>query len=258
MKIGAQLYTLRDFCKTREGLEETLKRVSDIGYTSVQLSGVCDYDAGWMHDRLAACGLTADITHFPYRRIVDQTEETIDFHNRMNCRYIGLGSIPDFNKNGCRKDDFDAFVTEISPAAAKIAASGNHKLMFHNHHTEFAKDGGRTYLQLLCEAFPPEQLGITLDTYWVQAGGGDPIKWIRELSGRVHCIHFKDMVYNAEDKAVRMAPIGEGNMNIEGMIAACEDAHVEFGFVELDRCYGRDPFECMKISYYFLRSLGLN
>ena len=48
MKIGAQMYTVREFCKTTEGLAESLKKIADIGYTTVQLSGVCDYDPAWM------------------------------------------------------------------------------------------------------------------------------------------------------------------------------------------------------------------
>lgn len=258
MKIGAQLYTLRDFCRTTDALEETLGKVADIGYTSVQMSGVCEYDPDRMRQTLASLGLSADITHFSYRKIVDDTDGTIDFHDRLGCRYIGIGSIPDFAKNGCRREDFDAFVTEVLPAAEKIAACGRHKFMYHNHNYEFAKDGGRTYLELLCEAIPPTLLGITLDTYWVQAGGGDPVHMIRQLRGRVHCVHFKDMVYNPEDKAVRMAAIGEGNMNTAGLVDACADAGVEFGYVELDRTYGRDPFECMKVSYDYLKSFGLN
>ena len=39
MKIGAQLYTVRDFCKTLDDFSETLKKVADIGYTTVQVSG---------------------------------------------------------------------------------------------------------------------------------------------------------------------------------------------------------------------------
>ena len=39
MKIGAQFFTLRDFCKDPEGLAESMKRVADIGYkTSVRLT----------------------------------------------------------------------------------------------------------------------------------------------------------------------------------------------------------------------------
>ena len=40
MNIGAQFFTIRDFCKTTEELAESLKRVADIGYKTIQLSGV--------------------------------------------------------------------------------------------------------------------------------------------------------------------------------------------------------------------------
>ena len=52
MIAGAQLYTLRDFCKTTEDLEATIRRVAEMGYKAVQLSGVCDFDAAWMRDLL--------------------------------------------------------------------------------------------------------------------------------------------------------------------------------------------------------------
>ena len=44
MKIGAQFYTIRDFCKTPEALAESLQKVADIGYTTVQISGTCAYE----------------------------------------------------------------------------------------------------------------------------------------------------------------------------------------------------------------------
>ena len=43
MKIGAQLYTLHTLTQTLDGFSDALKRVADIGYTSVQVSGTCDY-----------------------------------------------------------------------------------------------------------------------------------------------------------------------------------------------------------------------
>lgn len=256
-KLGAQLYTLREFCKTTDGLDETMKRVADMGYTSIQLSGVCLYDADWMREKLNEYGLTADITHFDYKKIAFDTENTIAFHDRMNCRYIGVGSMPDFKKNGCRLEEFDKFVMEISPAIKKIAASGNHKFMYHNHNMEFIKVDGVTYLDKLCDIFSAEVFGITLDAYWAQAGGADPAQWIRKLKGRVNCVHYKDMVYNGVDQAVRMAPIGEGNMNYEEIVRASVESGVEIAYVELDHCYGEDPFFCMKKSYEYLKTLGL-
>ena len=93
MLIGAQLFTLRDFCKTTQDLDETLKKVADMGMTTVQLSGICGYEADWMDERLKAYGLTADITHFSYDRIIKEAQQTADFHNRMGCKYIGIGGI---------------------------------------------------------------------------------------------------------------------------------------------------------------------
>ena len=40
MKIGAQFFTIRDYCKTISALDESMKKVADIGYKHIQLSGV--------------------------------------------------------------------------------------------------------------------------------------------------------------------------------------------------------------------------
>ena len=238
-------------------IDFSFARDAERGYTSVQLSGVCDYEADWMAERLAAPGLSADITHFDYKKVAFDTADTIAFHARMGCRYIGIGSIPNFKKNGCRREDLDKFICEIEPAAREIAATGRHKFMYHNHNAEFAKDGDRTYLELLCDALPADICGITLDTYWAQAGGADPAAWIRRLKGRVSCVHYKDMVYSGVDADVRMAPVGYGNMNYEEIVKASLEAGVEFAYVELDHCYGEDPFECLARSYHYLKGLGL-
>ena len=37
--LGAQLYTVRDFTKTIPDIAKTLKKIADIGYTAVQISG---------------------------------------------------------------------------------------------------------------------------------------------------------------------------------------------------------------------------
>ncbi len=52
MKIGAQLFTVHDYTKTLEGLEESLKKISEIGFKYVQVSGTCDYDAAWLKETL--------------------------------------------------------------------------------------------------------------------------------------------------------------------------------------------------------------
>ena len=249
MKLGAQFYTLRNSCKDLAGLEESMKKVADIGYSSIQLSGVCAYDGEWAAEKAKEIGITIDITHYDYNKIINDVENTIKHHAAMNCKCIGIGSSP-YGKDAA---GLERLSSEIGSVIPSIVASG-HKLMYHNHHWEFAKIGDKTFLELLCDKFTPEELGITLDVYWVQAGGADPVQWMKKLRGRIDRIHFKDMVMNMDDKAVRIASIGEGNMNYDAIIQACLDENIEYGYVELDNCYGEDPFNCMKRSYDFLSS----
>ncbi len=244
MKLGAQLYTLRNACKTTEGLEETLKRVSDMGYSAVQLSGVCEYDPAWMRDTLRKYNLTAPLTHINPALVKDETDKVIADHKTFGCPYIGIGGMPTHYRN-C-KEEVMQFIVDFKPAAQAIKAAGC-KLCYHNHAFEFRKFDGKIILDYIIEQFDADLLNFTLDTYWVQAGGGDPARWIQTLSGRVDCIHFKDMAHDG--KAAVYAPIYEGNMNFDAIVAASKEAGVSYAFVELDDCYGADPFESMKISY---------
>lgn len=253
MKIGVQFYTLRHQCATLEGLEASMKRVADMGYRHIQLSGVCPYEADWMAEKLRETGLSCDITHYSYDKIVKETDDTIAFHKTIGARWIGIGS----NPRGITPEGLAVMADELRPVIGKIVESG-HKFMYHNHHMELARFDGKTFLDLLCDTFTPEACGVTLDTYWIQAGGGDPAWWLRRLKGRVDCIHFKDMVYSPVDKGVRMAPIGKGNMNYPAILEACEEADVQYAFIEQDACYEEDPFDCLKQSYDYLKAQGMN
>ena len=39
MEIGAQFFTVRNLCQNLDDFAETLKKVADIGYKTVQISG---------------------------------------------------------------------------------------------------------------------------------------------------------------------------------------------------------------------------
>ena len=61
MEIGAQFFTLRDFCKDTASFAETLKKVADIGYKTVQISGTCQYDPKWLQEQLRMIDSPADV-----------------------------------------------------------------------------------------------------------------------------------------------------------------------------------------------------
>lgn len=254
MILGAQLYTVRAHTQTLEDFSETLKKVADIGYTTVQVSGTCDFEPEWLHDRLQETGLRCILTHTSPARIAQQTQQVIQAHRTFECSFIGIGMVPG------GMEAYDEFVCTFKPVAKEIAQAGL-QLAYHNHNIEFARTGREheLFFDRILQDFTPRELAITFDTYWAQAGGADAAAWLRKLSGRVRNIHLKDMSFVLGDglKGARMAAVGEGNMNFSAILAAAQDAGTEYLLVEQDDCYGEDPFACLKTSYRNLRAMGL-
>ncbi len=248
MKIGAQLFTVRDFCKDLDGFSETLKKIADIGYETVQVSGTCDYDPNWLKEQLDKNGLKCVLTHIPANRLLENAERVAQEHDIFDCRYVGLGWYP-FDEE---KEDgnFDNFFKKYIPVAEELRANGKY-FMYHNHDNEFKRHNGKLILESVAEIIPADTLGFTLDTFWVQAGGGDPAQWIEKLSGRLPCIHLKDYTYGR-----KMAVLGEGNINFDRVFEKVESAGTEYMIVEQDDCNGEDPFDCLKRSYKYLNALG--
>ncbi len=249
MQLGAQFYTIRDFCKNTDDLAESLKKVADIGYKTVQLSGICAYDADWMKEELRKNGLTCVLTHTPLDKIKGETEKVISDNKTLGLDLVGIGGYFGY-KNGVT-----TIIDEFKDAVQKIKADGM-RLTYHNHDHEFVKVDGKVILEHVSEFFGPDEMAFTLDTFWVQSGGADPVMWLNKLKGRTPCIHLKDMIFTAE-KQRRMAVVGEGNMNFDAILKTAVDNGVKYALVEQDECYGENPFDCLKRSYEYLKAQGL-
>ncbi len=244
MEIGAQLYTVREFCKTLEDFEETLKKIADIGYVNVQVSGSCAFAPEWLDEKLKENGLRCVVTHVPADRLTTEPEQVAKEHAVFGCQNIGLGYY-NFAQNS-----LEEFLEKYTPIAKTIAENGKY-FMFHNHDSEFIRNGDKIVLEQIAEALPAGQLGFILDTFWIQAGGGDPAYWVERFAERVPCIHLKDYAFGR-----KMAVIGEGNINFERVFAAAERAGTKYMLVEQDDCNGEDPFVCLKRSFEYLRACG--
>ena len=250
MQIGAQFYTLRDFCKTPEDLALSLRKVADIGYKTVQISGTCPYEAQWLREQLDQNGLQCVLTHIPVPRLTGETAQVIADHHVFGCEHIGLGWYA-FNEDK-PEECYDHFMATY-PAVAEQIRQGGRYFMYHNHDQEFKRtpDGRQIILERLAETIPAEIMGFTLDTFWVQAGGGDPAQWIGRLAGRVPVIHLKDFAYGR-----KMAVVGEGNINFDRVFREAEKSGTKFMMVEQDDCNGEDPIECLRRSYQYLTACG--
>ena len=253
MKIAAQVYNAREYAKTPQDIEATLRRVKEIGYDVIQISGLgpCDPDilAAWVKE----IGLEVCITHAPWPRLADPAElkKVIAEHRKLGCPVIGLGSRPsDFYPN--TYEGWTRFIKKANEITTQIKGEGL-DFSYHNHEFEYEKWKGQTAMDRLI-AEVPEML-VTLDVFWVQAGGASPLKYIKKLEGRIKVIHFKD--FRIVNRTRQFAEIGQGNMDWDEIISLCKSTGVYCAAIEQDADFLIDPFESLAMSLEFLRGKGL-
>ena len=250
--LGAQLYTVRQFTRTASDLAATLKKIADIGYTAVQISGIGSIDPKDVARMMEDTGLTVAATHVGWNRLLNDLDAVIEEHKLWKCVHVAIGGLP---KEYYSIDGIKRFIDELTPIAERLLQEGM-DFSYHNHNHELAKYEGKTWLERLYEQADPRYLKAEIDTYWIQAGGGDPAEWIRKCAGREPLLHLKDMIVTP-DRQQRFAEIGEGNLNWPAILQAAKEGGVEWYLVEQDNCYKRDPFESLAISYRNLREMGL-
>lgn len=248
-QVALQLYTLRDFCKTAPDFVATVKKITDIGYRAVQLSGVSipPVEAKKILDD---AGVTICATHENCHEILDQPEKTIERLKSIGVKHTAYphpGGI-DFNS----EESVRTLAKKLDASGALFAKNGL-SLSYHNHAIEMTSFSNHaTVLDFIYSSTKPENLKAELDTYWIQYGGGDPAAWIEKLSGRVPVLHFKDYAFGKDDKPF-FTEVGHGNLNWTRIFDAAAKAGTEWVAVEQDSCPG-DPFVSVKKSYDFLKS----
>ncbi len=248
-QIAAQLYTLRDFCKTSADIAQTLKKVRAIGYQAVQVSGIAPIAVHELKAMLDGEGLVCCATHEAPQKILQETESVIERLNALDCKFTAVPSPGTYDVS--TPSAARAFATLMNDAGAKMQLAGQ-TLCYHNHHHEFIHVDGKPLLELFYDETNPQNLQGEPDTYWIQYGGASPLEWCEKLNNRLPLIHLKDYGINAE-KTPEFRAIGQGNLNWNTILPAAQKAGCQWFIVEQDTCVG-DPFDELKVSFDFLKS----
>ena len=86
-QVALQLYTLRDFAKTQADLAATLRRVREIGYEAVQVSGIGPIDHVELVAMLKGEGLVCCATHEDSDVILNEPGKAIARLQALGCRH---------------------------------------------------------------------------------------------------------------------------------------------------------------------------
>lgn len=235
-------------------IRRSIKRVADIGYTTIQISAIGPIDPRVLREICDENGIKIVLTHTAETRLLNDVDGVIREHQILGCPHIGLGAMSERYRS-LANGWLSCFAEDFLPVAQKIRDAGM-LFMYHNHAFEFEKMAdGRTIMDVLLESFPADTMGITLDTYWLQAAGCDICQWVERVADRIPCVHLKDMAVKGAE--TRMAAVGEGNINFPRVLETLERlGGTKYLLVEQDNCYEQSPFDCLRMSYQNLNKMG--
>ena len=250
LKLGAQLYTVREYTQNENDFADTIKKVAGIGYKYAQISGIGkEISAQFIKKVTEDNNIKVMLTHTPLDRIRNETDKVIQEHDAFNCPGIGVGGY-----YGDRSaDGFKKFAEDMAPVVDKIKSAGK-CFLYHNHRFEFEHFAeGKTAIDIMLENSDKSAFKLTFDTYWAQAGGVDSAKFIKDYKDNIFATHLKDMTV-LSDK-IAMTEMLTGNMNFAEILQVSEKNGVLWHFVEQDEVR-INAIDSLKISYDNLMATG--
>lgn len=190
---------------------------------------------------------------------------------RLNTKFVRIGMMP--FEAMVSKDATESWAREVNPYAERLLENGI-TLCYHNHHADLIKFDGERIFDIVRRVAPAVMFEV--DLHWVQRGGMAPLDMLEQYAGICKLIHVKDYrvaalpqeaidlfeAGNFQDgydkfvNIIQFAEVGQGNMNWPKLLPAANEAGAEYFFIEQDMTYGRDPFDCIKDSREYLRSIG--
>jgi len=236
--IGIQLYSVRDGME--KDFEGTLKKISELGYTSVEFAGFFGRTAEQVNEILNKYNLKVSGTHSSFDDLVNKYEETVAYHKAIGNKYY---IIPGYDL--WSQEKLDKFVSEVNPICEKLAKDGI-TLAFHNHYKEFEvlENGEMVYEQLIYRT----NLKLEVDTYWAFIGMKNPIGLLERLGDRVIFAHIKDGDVNKNGK-----PLGLGEAPVKDVVAYVKSKVIPM-VVESETC-NPSGLEEAEICINYLNSL---
>ena len=234
MISGIQISSLKPLLLTPEQVGSCFGKVKDLGCHVVQLQ--------WIHPSVPIDVIgkaleenrirSVSVQDF-YETVLDDFDYYVNLNARTGGTWLCVSRIPERLKS---REGLDVYIAELYAMQEKLDAYGQ-KLCFHPVTADFTAVEHMNAVEYLLDAMP--DLAVCLDLYHLNRNCPDMPAFIRRYAGRICMVHFKDQRNGA------LVPAGQGDVNWEGVVKACLEAKIPYGFVEQET-WDRDPYECMK------------
>lgn len=232
MKIGIQVSSLKPLLLTEEQVTNAFARMKELGCGPVQLQWI---DPGVPLDTVTkACeGMESVGTQDFYDLVCENFDYYVNLNAITKGKWLCVSRIPDRLKS---EEKLPVYVEELREMQKKLDPYGQ-KICFHPVSADYRAVPGMDAVQWLLENMP--ELEVCLDLYHLNKNCDDMPAFIRRYAGRICMVHFKDGIGD------KLVPAGQGDTRWDGVVQACLDAGVPYGFAEQEK-WDSDPYDCLK------------
>jgi sugar phosphate isomerase/epimerase len=254
--LGLQLYTIRDAMAM--DVPGSLKKVSDIGYKYLELA---DYSNGRFYGFLPSefkkmvndLGMEILSSHTQVEAegiTLDNAKTMADDHAKIDVKYCIQ---PWVVEEARTISSYQKMVADWN-TVGEIMKQNGIQFGYHNHNFEFVTmDGKVPFFDIFMAELDKELVTIELDLFWTTKAGYDPVDVINRYPGRFQLFHMKDMFTHEEpffttDGVNDFAPVGEGVIDFERILAVRETAGMKYMIVEQDSTKDGMPFDAIQKS----------
>lgn len=243
--LGVQLYTVRD--RMKDGRDEVLRRIAEIGYGAVEPYDPLDDPQGFR--RVADdLGLVVSGTH-AFDLLREDTGEVLDAVAALGTDSVivpaGIPEAEFTTRDGVRR------AAELLNGLAEKASAYGMRLGYHNHWWEIEpRIDGVHAIEVLADELAPGVF-LEIDTYWAAVGGAEVPGLLGRLGDRVAALHVKD---GPGVKGEPHTAVGSGVMPVPEILAAAPAE--AWRIVELDDC-ATDMLDALAAGYAYLSRLEL-
>lgn len=233
MEPGIQVSSLKPLLTTSGQVAEAFRKMAGLGCKWVQLQWI---DPSVPIEVIAGAMAESGIQSLSVQDFYETVLGNFDYYTQLNHAtggtWVCVSRIPERLKS---REGLDLFIKELAAMAERLAHLGQ-KLCFHPVTADFTAVPGMDAVGYLLKHMP--QLDICLDLYHLNRNCADMPGFIRALGRRVCMVHFKD------SRNGSLVPAGSGDICWTGVVKACLDAGVPWGFVEQET-WADDPYECL-------------
>jgi sugar phosphate isomerase/epimerase len=282
-KVGIQLFSVPKLLEANFG--KTISLLATMGYRELEFYGPYTFSApeqiaNWqtITPQLGFSGSGFfGLSARQVRSLLDEHRMTapsmhtdlITLQTRMNqlsgpahaigAAYVVLPAIPEEKRKTL--DDYKRIADSFNAIGEQARREGL-KFAYHNHGYGLSEMDGKIPLKLILEGTDPKLVSFEMDIFWTTAGGADPVDYLKSYPGRYRMMHFKDMqkiqhfMGDGGDPAQwielfpNMTSVGDGVLDIKGIVAQAERSRIQHFFVEQD--IAKNPEVVLKRSFDYL------